>query len=357
MFILVLLFFFVGIVVGIVIMLCNLMFVGEVLIVFDSLFVQIVYIIEEGGWIVFCNMLLIFVVGLLIGLVKQVQGWVCLVVLVSFFIWNYFINVMGMIWGYFFGVDFFVEFMVGSGLMMIVGIKIFDISIIGVIVIFGLVMVLYNCYFDKFLLVFFGIFQGLLFVVIVVFFVMIFCVWLILFGWLKVQLGIELLQVFLCLVGVFGVWVYIFFECILIFIGLYYFVYGLFIFGLVVVEGGLQVYWVEYLQVFSQSMELLKMLFLEGGFVLYGNLKVFGLVGIVLVFYFIVVLENCVKVVGLFIFVILIVMLVGIIELLEFIFLFILLLLFVVYVVLVVIMVMVMYICGVVGNFGGGLFD
>lgn len=48
--------------------------------------------------------------------------------------------------------------MVGSGLIMMVGIKIFDISIIGVIIIFGIVMVLYNCLFDKKLLVFFGIF-------------------------------------------------------------------------------------------------------------------------------------------------------------------------------------------------------
>lgn len=105
------------------------------------------------------------------------------------------------------------------------------------------------------------------------------------------------------------------------------------------------------------SVESLKLLFLEGGFVLYGNLKIFGVVGIFLAMYFIVVLENRVKVVGLLIFVILIVMSVGIIELLEFIFLFILLLLFVVYVVFVVLMSIVMYFFSVVGNMGGGLID
>lgn len=45
-----------------------------------------------------------------------------------------------------------------SGLMMIVGIKMFDINIIGVIFIFLIVVFLYNCYFDKKLFDFFGIF-------------------------------------------------------------------------------------------------------------------------------------------------------------------------------------------------------
>ncbi len=52
----VLLFPFAGIVVGIAIMLRNPMFVGEALTAPDSLFAQIVHIIEEGGWTVFRNM-------------------------------------------------------------------------------------------------------------------------------------------------------------------------------------------------------------------------------------------------------------------------------------------------------------
>ncbi|MBD3695742.1 PTS transporter subunit EIIC [Klebsiella pneumoniae] len=63
----VLLFPFAGIVVGIAIMLRNPMFVGEALTAPDSLFAQIVHIIEEGGWTVFRNMPLIFAVGLPIG--------------------------------------------------------------------------------------------------------------------------------------------------------------------------------------------------------------------------------------------------------------------------------------------------
>ena len=98
--------FFAGIVVGLAILLQNPMFVGESLTDPNSLFAQIVHIIEEGGWTVFRNMPMIFAVGLPIGLAKQAQGRACLAVMVSFLTWNYFINAMGMTWGSYFGVDF-----------------------------------------------------------------------------------------------------------------------------------------------------------------------------------------------------------------------------------------------------------
>ncbi|NWP59802.1 PTS transporter subunit EIIC [Escherichia coli] len=98
--------FFTGIVVGLAILLQNPMFVGESLTDPNSLFAQIVHIIEEGGWTVFRNMPMIFAVGLPIGLAKQAQGRACLAVMVSFLTWNYFINAMGMTWGSYFGVDF-----------------------------------------------------------------------------------------------------------------------------------------------------------------------------------------------------------------------------------------------------------
>ncbi|MDP1250074.1 PTS transporter subunit EIIC, partial [Klebsiella pneumoniae] len=69
------------------------------------------------------------------------------------------------------------------------------------------------------------------------------CVWLTLLVWQKVQLGIESLQEFMRSAGELGVWVYIFLERILITTGLHHFVYGPFIVGPAVVEGGLQVYW------------------------------------------------------------------------------------------------------------------
>jgi PTS system arbutin-like IIC component len=353
----VLLFPFAGIVVGIAIMLRNPLFVGEALTDPNSLFAQIVHIIEEGGWTVFRNMPLIFAVGLPIGLAKQAQGRACLAVLVSFLTWNYFINAMGMTWGDFFGVDFSADPTAGSGLTMMAGIKTLDTSIIGAIVISGIVTALHNRYFDKPLPVFLGIFQGTSFVVIIAFLVMIPCAWLTLLGWPKVQMGIESLQAFLRSAGALGVWVYTFLERILIPTGLHHFVYGPFIFGPAAVEGGIQVYWAQHLQEFSQSTESLKTLFPEGGFALHGNSKIFGSLGIALALYFTASPENRVKVAGLLIPATLTAVLVGITEPLEFTFLFISPLLFAVHAVLAASMATVMYLCGVVGNMGGGLLD
>jgi len=353
----VLLFPFAGIVVGIAIMLRNPLFVGEALTDPNSLFAQIVHIIEEGGWTVFRNMPLIFAVGLPIGLAKQAQGRACLAVLVSFLTWNYFINAMGMTWGDFFGVDFSADPTAGSGLTMMAGIKTLDTSIIGAIVISGIVTALHNRYFDKPLPVFLGIFQGTSFVVIIAFLVMIPCAWLTLVGWPKVQMGIESLQAFLRSAGALGVWVYTFLERILIPTGLHHFVYGPFIFGPAAVEGGIQVYWAQHLQEFSQSTESLKTLFPEGGFALHGNSKIFGSLGIALALYFTASPENRVKVAGLLIPATLTAVLVGITEPLEFTFLFISPLLFAVHAVLAASMATVMYLCGVVGNMGGGLLD
>ena len=353
----VLLFPFAGIVVGIAIMLRNPLFVGEALTAPDHLFAQIVHIIEEGGWAVFRNMPLIFAVGLPIGLAKQAQGRACLAVLISFLTWNYFINAMGMTWGHFFGVDFSAEPTAGSGLAMIAGIKTLDPSIIGAIVISGIVTAIHNRYFDKPLPVFLGIFQGSSFVVILAFFVMIPCAWLTLLGWPKVQMGIESLQAFLRSAGALGVWVYTFLERILIPTGLHHFVYGPFIFGPAAVEGGIQVYWAQHLQEFSQSTLPLKTLFPEGGFALHGNSKVFGSVGIALAIWYTASPENRVKVAGLLVPATLTAVLVGITEPLEFTFLFISPLLFAVHAVLAATMATVMYTFGVVGNMGGGLLD
>ena len=353
----VLLFPFAGIVVGIAIMLRNPLFVGEALTAPDNLFAQIVHIIEEGGWAVFRNMPLIFAVGLPIGLAKQAQGRACLAVLISFLTWNYFINAMGMTWGHFFGVDFSAEPTAGSGLAMIAGIKTLDTSIIGAIIISGLVTAIHNRFFDKPLPVFLGIFQGTSFVVILAFFVMIPCAWLTLLGWPKVQMGIESLQAFLRTAGALGVWVYTFLERILIPTGLHHFVYGPFIFGPAAVEGGIQVYWAQHLQEFSQSTVPLKTLFPEGGFSLHGNSKVFGSVGIALAIWHTASPENRVKVAGLLIPATLTAVLVGITEPLEFTFLFISPLLFAIHAVLAATMATVMYTFGVVGNMGGGLLD
>jgi PTS system arbutin-like IIC component len=151
-------------------------------------------------------------------------------------------------------------------------------------------------------------------------------------------------------------WVYTFLERILIPTGLHHFVYGPFIFGPAVVEGGIQVYWAQHLQEFSQSTaaenpvpgrRLRAARQLESVW--------FG--GIALALWYTAAPENRVKVAGLLIPATLTAVLVGITEPLEFTFLFISPLLFAVHAVLAATMATVMYICGVVGNMGGGLLD
>lgn len=353
----VLLFPFSGMVVGIAILLQNPMFVGESLTSPDCLFTQIIHIIEEGGWTVFKNMPLVFAIGLPIGLAKNAQARACLAVLMSFLTWNYFINAMGTTWGGFFGVDFGIDPVAGSGLTMMAGIKTLDTSIIGAIVISGFVTALHNRFFDKTLPTCLGIFQGTSFVVIVAFFAMIPCAWLTLFCWPKVQLGIESLQVFLRTSGALGVWVYTFLERILIPTGLHHFVYGPFMFGPAAVEGGIGVYWAQHLHEFSQTTESIKTLFPEGGFGLFGNSKVFGAPGIALAFYYTAAPANRKKIAGLLIPATLTAILVGVTEPLEFTFLFICPPLFALHAVLAATMATTMYLAGVSANLGGGLID
>lgn len=353
----VLLFPFAGMIVGIAIMLQNPMFMGEGLTRPDSHFFQIVKIIEEGGWAVFRNMPLIFAVGLPLGLAKHAHGRACLAVLISFLTWNYFINAMGTVWGDFFNVNFANEPIAGSGLAMVAGIKTLDTSIIGAIFISGIVTAIHNRFYDKQLPVFLGIFQGTSFVVIVAFFLMLPCAWLTLLCWPKVQVSIQSLQTFLSGAGALGVWIYTFLERILIPTGLHHFVYGPFVFGPAVVEGGLQPYWVQHLNEFSNSTLPLKELFPAGGFSMHGNSKVFGAPGVALAIYFTAAPQNRAKVAGLLIPATLTAILVGITEPLEFTFLFIAPFLFVIHSLLAATMTAVMYMAGVVGMFGGGMLN
>ncbi|WP_318362502.1 alpha-glucoside-specific PTS transporter subunit IIBC [Enterobacter sp.] len=353
----VLLFPFAGIVVGLAILLQNPLFVGEALTSPDSLFAQVINIIEEGGWTVFRNMPLVFAVGLPVGLANKAQARACLAVLISFMTWNYFINAMGVAWGTFFGVDFSIDAVAGSGLTTIAGIKTLDTSIIGGIVIAGIVTAIHNRYFDKPMPVFLGVFQGTSFVVIVAFLMMLPCAWLTLWGWPKVQFGIESLQAFLRSAGAAGVWVYTFLERILIPTGLHHFIYGPFMFGPAAVEGGIQVYWANHLLEFSQTTTPLKTLFPEGGFGLFGNSKVFASPGIALAIYYTAAVHNRKKIAGLLIPAVLTAVLVGITEPLEFTFLFISPVLFAIHAVLAATMATLMYMGGVVGNLGGGFLD
>ncbi|RRD40207.1 hypothetical protein EII29_03655 [Leptotrichia sp. OH3620_COT-345] len=312
-------------------------------------------LIEEGGWTVFRQMPLLFAIGLPVSLAKKANARACLETFALYCTFNYFVNGFLTLWG--FGVDFSQEVGGTSGLTTIAGIKTLDTSLIGAIVIAGIVVYLHDRFFDTKLPDFLGIFQGSVFVYIVGFIVMIPCALITVIVWPKIQLGIAALQGLLVASGVVGVWIYTFLERILIPTGLHHFIYGPFIFGPAVVENGITAYWTQHIQEFSSSMESLKVLFPQGGFALHGNSKIFGCTGIALALYVTAKPSKKKIVAGLLIPAVLTAVVSGITEPLEFTFLFIAPVLFAVHSILAATMAAVMYAFGVVGNFGGGLLD
>ncbi len=352
----VLLFPFAGIIVGIAIVLKNPDFVGS-LADPNGVFYQLMKILEEGGWTIFRNMPLIFAAALPIGLAQKAHARACLVVLISYLTFNYFIAAMATVWGSYFGVDFTQAVGGVSGLTMIAGIKTLDTSIVGAIAIAGFVTYLHNRYFDVKLPDYLGIFQGTAFVAIIAFFAMLPSAWVTLLVWPKIQAGISSLQDLMLASGTFGVWLYTFLERALIPTGLHHFIYGPFIFGPVATENGIMADWAHNIQAFSQSTVALKELFPAGGFALHGNSKLFGSVGIAMAIYMSADKENRNKIAGLLIPATLTSILVGITEPLEFTFLFIAPQLFVIHAILAATMAAVMFSLGVVGNMGGGLLE
>lgn len=352
----VLLFPFVGILVGLTIVLKNPVFVGD-LADKNTLYYQVLQVIEEGGWTIFRNMALLFAIGLPIGLAKTAHARAVMVVMVSYLTFNYFVGAMGGFWGHYFGVDFSQPIGGTSGLTEIAGIKTIDTGIFGAIIISGLVTWLHNRTFEKQLPAYLGIFQGASYVAMLSFFAMLPAAWLTLYLWPSVQHGILGLQTFFVESGAFGVWLFTALERILIPTGLHHFIYTPFQFGNVVTPNGITVDWFSNLESFTQSSQSMKELFPAGGFSLHGNSKVFGCAGIALAMYFTAKAENRKKVAALLIPATFTAILVGITEPLEFTFLFIAPWLFAIHAVLAGTMAMVMYSFGVVGNMGGGLIE
>lgn len=352
----VLLFPFVGILVGLTIVLKNPVFVGD-LADKNGLYYQVLQVIEEGGWTIFRNMALLFAVGLPIGLAKTAHARAAMVVMVSYLAFNYFVGAMGGFWGEYFGVDFSQPIGGTSGLTEIAGIKTIDTGIFGAILISALVTWIHNRTFEKQLPAYLGIFQGASFVAMLSFFAMLPSAWLTLYVWPSIQHGILNLQHFMVESGSFGVWLYTFLERILIPTGLHHFVYAPFVFGNVATPNGIAVDWFTNLEVFTQSSQSMQDLFPAGGFALHGNSKIFGCTGIALAMYHTAKPENRKKVAALLIPATLTAVMVGITEPLEFTFLFIAPWLFAIHALFAGTMAMVMYSFGVVGNMGGGLIE
>ena len=279
----VLLFAFFGIVVGLATLFKNPAIMGDIA-AEGTMWYKVWSLIESGGWTIFNHMELAFVIGLPISLAKKAQARATLAALMVYLVFNNFINAILTLWPSTFGVDLSQGVENITGVKEIAGIPTLDTNIIGAIVISAIVIWIHNRFYDQKLPEMLGIFQGLVFVVIIGFFVMIPFAFLVAFVWPYVQQGIGSLQGFISQAGYVGVWLFHFLERVLIPTGLHHFIYTPFEFGPAAVNEGLKPYWIANLNDFATSTAALKDLY-PYGFLLHGNIKMFGCLGIALAMY------------------------------------------------------------------------
>ncbi len=352
----VLLFAFAGIVIGIGTLFTTEAIMGG-LASPTGLWYQLWNIVLQGGWTVFNQLPLLFVIALPIGLAKKQQARCCMEAFVLYVTFQYFLSTILSQWGSSFGVDFLADIGGTSGLTLVANIKTLDMGMIGALMISGIVIALHNKFFDTNLPEWLGTFSGSSFVVIVGFFTLIPVAFLSALIWPTIQSGMLAFQGFVSNAGAIGVWIFIFMERILIPFGLHHLLYFPFFYDSVLVNGGVVSYWANMLPTLAASSESLKSLVPEAWPTLTGLSKMFGTPGIALAFYVTAKSSKKKKIAGLLIPITLTAIVCGITEPIEFTFLFIAPVLFVVHAILAATLSTVAYLFGVVGAMSGGLIE
>ena len=352
----VLLFAFAGIVIGIGTLFTTEAIMGS-LAMPSSTWFKCWNVVLEGGWTVFRQLPLLFVVGLPIGMAKKQNARCCMEALVLYLTFHYFLSTILAQWGPSFGVDFVAEIGGVSGLTEIANIKTLDMGMIGALIISGIVIYLHNRFFDTELPDWLGTFSGSTFIFMIGFFVMIPVAVLSALIWPKIQLGMVSFQGFVMGAGAFGIWVFVFLERILIPFGLHHILYTPFFYDNVLVPGGLYAYWAMKLPELAASGESLKSLVPEAGFTSTGFSKIFGCLGVALAFYTTAKPEKKKKTLGLLIPITLTAIVCGVTEPIEFTFLFVAPWLFVVHALLAATLSTTMYLAGIVGIYAGGAIE
>ena len=352
----VLLFAFAGIVIGIGTLFTTETIMGS-LAAPSSMWYKCWNVILQGGWTVFNQLPLLFVVGLPIGMAKKQNARCCMEALVLYLTFHYFLSTILSQWGGVFGVDFAQEVGGTSGLTMIANIKTLDMGMMGALAIAGIVIYLHNRFFDTELPEWLGTFSGSTFVFMVGFFVMIPVAVLAALLWPKIQLGMFAFQGFVKGAGALGIWVFVFLERALIPFGLHHILYSPFYYDNVVVPGGLYAYWATKLPEIAASSASLKSLVPMAGFTSTGFSKIFGCPGIALAFYSTAKKEKKKKILGLLIPITLTAIFCGVTEPIEFTFLFVAPVLFVVHALLAATLSTTMYLAGIVGILSGGAIE
>ena len=352
----VLLFAFAGIVIGIGTLFTTETIMGS-LAAPSSMWYKCWNVLLQGGWTVFNQLPLLFVVGLPIGMAKKQNARCCMEALVLYLTFHYFLSTILSQWGGVFGVDFAQEVGGTSGLTMIANIKTLDMGMMGALAIAGIVIYLHNRFFDTELPEWLGTFSGSTFVFMVGFFVMIPVAVLAALLWPKIQLGMFAFQGFVKGAGALGIWVFVFLEKALIPFGLHHILYSPFYYDNVVVPGGLYAYWATKLPEIAASSASLKSLVPMAGFTSTGFSKIFGCPGIALAFYSTAKKEKKKKILGLLIPITLTAIFCGVTEPIEFTFLFVAPVLFVVHALLAATLSTTMYLAGIVGIHSGGAIE
>lgn len=315
-------------------------------------------IMYDGGYAIFNQLPLLFVISLPLGLAKKSNGRAAMEAFVIYIIFNYFIQAMLTFWGLdLFNVDFAKEVGSTSGLTMIAGIKTLDMSVIGAIAISAISVWIHNKFYEVKLPGVLSSFQGSALIVIIGFILMIPTALLVCFIWPIVQQGILGLQDFLGNSGNAGVFLFTFLERITLPTGLHHFLWTPFDLGPAVIADGNWTHWLAHVNEFAASTQPLKELFPTGGFALYGNCAVWGMPAIALAMYKTALPQNKKKIAAILISATIPAVLCGITEPIEFSFLFISPLLFVISCLLAALLATTLYIFGVVGYQGGGLID
>lgn len=352
----VLLFAFAGIVIGVGTLFTTEAIMGG-LANHDCLWYQCWNVLLQGGWTVFNQIGLLFVIGLPIGLAKKQQARCCMEALVLYLTFQYFLSTILSQWGPTFGVDFTREVGGTSGLTMIASIKTLDMGMIGALMISGIVIFLHNRYFDTELPEWLGTFSGSSFVVIIGFFVLIPVAFLSAWVWPMVQTGMREFQGYVANAGALGVWIFIFLERILIPFGLHHLLYFPFFYDSAIVNGGVYATFAAQLPQLAAGGASLKEMAPYAWPTLTGLSKIFGCTGIALAFYATAKDSKKKAVAGLLIPITLTAIFCGITEPIEFTFLFIAPALFVVHAILAATLATVSYLFGVVGILSGGLIE
>lgn len=323
----------------------------------NALWYQVWNVVLQGGWTVFNQLPLLFVVGLPIGLAKKQQARCCMEALVLYLTFQYFLNTILSQWGPVFGVNFAAKIGGTSGLTTIASIKTLDMGMIGALLISCIVVYLHNKFFDTKLPEWLGTFSGSSFVVIVGFFALIPVAFLAAWLWPMIQNGMRAFQGFVIGAGSIGVWVFIFMERVLIPFGLHHLLYFPFFYDSAIVNGGVISAWAKLLPKMAASTAPLKSMAPWAWPNLTGLSKIFGCSGIALAFYATAKKEKKKQIAGLLIPITLTAIFCGITEPIEFTFLFVAPVLFVVHAVLAATLATTAYALGVVGVLSGGVIE